>query len=196
MKHLTLLLAGACVTLSMFAQEEASFHFINPTRSGEDIVALMDYVVGTQGRSLGEEGDMNHMYYFITGLKTKCSGFGMEDCERCSLEAASSSATARDMRYHWEFASSMLNELDFLNEDGAWKVDRMNWHFYYGGDEIAEGVETEVFVDPFLRICGTDASDSRNQITFHVPKEHGAASAEALTRNDLFNHNHVEVKTY
>lgn len=185
-----------CPVLTSLAQKEFTFHFVNPIRSGADIGKMMDYVVDVQSKALGDREDMNHMYYFITGLQSKCSGFGMEDCERCGIETGSRSATARDIRYHWEYASSMFNELDFLDTDEDWKVDRMNWHFYYGGDEIADGVETEIFIDPFLRICGTDAADPRNQITFHVPIKHGEASIAALKRNDLFNHNHVQVKTY
>lgn len=196
MRVLILMLIGVGTILTTSAQEELTFHFVNPTRSGGNISDMMDYVVEAQDRKYGDEGDLSHMYYFITGLQTKCSGFGMEDCKRCGLEASSRPASARDMRYHWEYASSLFNELDFLNENGAWKVGQMNWHFYYGGDEIADGVETEIFIDPFLRICGTNAADPRNQITFHVPEEHENASIAALKRNALFNHPHVQVKSY
>ena len=175
------------------------FHFVNPTRAEDQVESMMAHVISEGENQAASTGDQ--LYYFITGLKEKCEGYSLDDCRRCAQVVQNNRPFSRDLKYHWARASAMFNEWDFIQpgpvDEALWKYDRVEWHFHYGGNDLADAQEDKYLIDPLLRIAGTRISDDNNRIFIHVPFGHEQSTKEAITNSLVLNEGYpVSVKPY
>lgn len=94
----------------------------------------------------------------------------------------------------------MFNEVDFI-EEGAletspWTYESIEWHFYYGGDDLADAGEDILFIDPLIRISGTTIDDLFNRIFLHVPAAFEASTKQALSASPVLEPGRASIKTY
>lgn len=174
------------------------FTFVNATRAEDRVQDMMTHLLETAGRQSESTGDQ--LFYFISGLEESCEGYNIEDCRRCANYVQSNPPYSRDLTYHWEHASAMFNEKDFLKagnmENADWKYNLIEWHFYYGGDDVSEAQEDKLFIDQLLRISGTKIEDPSNRIFLHVPEAYYSSTEEKKNSSPVFSKGLVSIITY
>jgi len=169
------------------AAQILQFHCINPTRADDRIQDMMAHVVSEAEKQEASTGDQ--LYYFMSGLNSECPAYSLEDCRRCANRVESDPPFSRELEFHWEKASAMFNEVDFIEkgalETSPWTYNRIEWHFYYGGDDLADAEEDILFIDPLIRISGTSIDDIYNRIFLHVPAAFEASTQQALSASPV-----------
>ncbi len=176
------------------------FHCINPTRAEDRIQNMMAHVLSEAEKQEASTGVQ--LYYFISGLNSECPAYSLEDCRRCASRVESDPPFSRELEFHWEKASAMFNEVDFIEagalETSSWAYDLIEWHFYYGGDDLADAEEDILFIDPLIRISGTRIDDdTMNHLFLHVPAAYEASTKKALSDSPVLRSNsYVSIEIY
>jgi len=174
------------------------FHCVNSTRSDDRIQDLMNHVLATAEKQEASSGDQ--LYYFISGLRGQCPGYSLDDCRRCAKSVEADPPYSRELEYHWEKASAMFNEIDFIGsgplESANWEYDSIEWHFYYGGDDIEAAKDDIFFIDPLLRISGTKIEEPLNKIFLHIPVEFEESTRRAVKSSPVLRTDNTYFNTY